>query len=110
MGLGGSKENDMAFDETLIEVAIVDEEPLLVSAKFTREGLLELCPLGDPRDGFGTDPADPDNRDYGWAAYWPTEEEISEVASRLLGRRVRLRFVDGGDDSSGESLYHEARE
>lgn len=73
-------------------IAILNDEPsnVTVSAKIEESD----CPTdadGKPDHGNAT---------------WPTDEEVSAEASRLLGRPVSLRFLDAGD-SLLEGIWRE---
>jgi hypothetical protein len=37
-----------------------------------------------------------EERDYG-NAEWPTDKQVSEAASRIIGRPVTVQFLDRGD-------------
>lgn len=38
-------------------------------------------------------------------ADWPSDATVSRAASKLLGRRVNLRFFDGADGRLDEGIY-----
>ena len=84
-------------------IAILGEETLSVRIWEEAAPLVSTKEAYRQEDGTWTEEVTGEERDWS-SAEWPSDEEVSRVASGLMGRRVEVEFQDGGD-SLDEGIY-----
>lgn len=109
-GLAGKRRDQMASGKTFTfggsyraDLAVLGDETLSVRIWEEAAPLVLVREVVEQQVGSLPEVVEGEERDWGNAS-WPTDEEVSRVASALLGRRVQVSFRGEGD-SLDEGIY-----